>query len=372
MRPAAAACFWAVGNGNTHRKPVLSFDSPPAANPAASPSVRSTFKVRMTTEDTRMVALSPQEFEREIDAFDDAAYATPGIDTFCSSSDWILAARTAWAPGDTPWLRRGEHGYAALTHHRGSVRALLGFDTMWGFSCPLVGSAPHELAYEFAADCERNRAEWDVILVAGLETGSVLYKSVSASFAPARRVRIGPLLRRWIASLEGGWDGYLSRRAPKLRENLRRAERRARDESITFEPYRGDDVAAALRRILAVEERSWKGPLETGLLAAEMRAFYSALAHRLAPRGRLRVRFARRDGKDVGYILGAVRARTYRGFQFSFDRRLAHVSLGSLMQADQLRALAEEGVTHYDLGIDMAYKRHWADAPHDTVTLAII
>ena len=54
------------------------------------------------------------------------------------------------------------------------------------------------------------------------------------------------------------------------------------------------------------------------------------------------------------------------------------VQVGALQtELDSERVLrasnvADEGVVQYDLGIDMAYKRHWADGPHDTVTLAII
>ena len=61
-----------------------------------------------------------------------------------------------------------------------------------------------------------------------------------------------------------------------------------------------------------------------------------------------------------------------RGFQFSFDRRLRELSLGSLMQRAQIAALCDEGIETYDLGMDVRYKRRWADRARDTLTLAIL
>jgi hypothetical protein len=188
-------------------------------------------------------------------------------------------------------------------------------------------------------------------------------RAVVAAFAH-HELRLGPTLRRHVASLEGGLDGYLARRGRKLRENLRRATRRANALGLTFE------AGGTLERAVAVERRSWKGAAGTGILVPEMRAFYEVILARLGPRTRLL--FARRDGEDLGYILGGVRDGCYRGFQFSYDQRMRHVSLGGLLQLEQIAALATEGVLVYDMGIDLPYKRRWADAPVDTVTLAVV
>jgi CelD/BcsL family acetyltransferase involved in cellulose biosynthesis len=74
----------------------------------------------------------------------------------------------------------------------------------------------------------------------------------------------------------------------------------------------------------------------------------------------------------VGYILGAVRGGTYRGLQLSFDEDQAGRSLGNLLQLHQMESLVEEGVTTYDLGMDMEYKRRWADDAFTTVSMAIL
>lgn len=308
-----------------------------------------------------MIRLTAKDFESEVAAYDAAVRETVGIDVFCSSSDWALAARDAWAPGAPTHLARGAHGYAVFvrTTDKLGAQILMGFDTEWGFACPIVG---HDgVAKEVAASLDTET--WHAILLPGLVPGARLMRAVVAAFR-RHEVRMGPVLTRWVASLEGGLDGYLSRRSAKHRSNLRGAARRARSDGITFE--RG----GTLERAVAVERRSWKGAEGTGLLVPEMRAFYGSLLARLGDRARMV--FARRDGEDVGYILGGVRDGTYRGFQFSYDRRFARLSLGSLLQVQQIAALAEEGVSTYDMGIDLPYKRRWADGSVDTVTLAVI
>jgi len=301
-----------------------------------------------------MNALTPEEFEHEAGDYDAAVRATEGIDRFCSSHEWVLAAREAWAPDAPSLLARGARGYAAFVRRESM---LMGLDTEWGFACPLVG----DVVEEFATAVERET--WRAILLPGVVPGSTLMRAVVAAFAH-HEMRLGPTLRRHVASLEGGLDGYLARRGSKLRENLRRAARRAKALGLTFE------AGGTLERAVAVERRSWKGAAGTGILVPEMRAFYELLVARLGPRARLL--FARRDGEDVGYILGGVRDGCYRGFQFSYDQRMRHVSLGALLQLEQIRALAAEGVLVYDMGIDLPYKRRWADSPVDTVTLAVV
>jgi CelD/BcsL family acetyltransferase involved in cellulose biosynthesis len=101
-----------------------------------------------------------------------------------------------------------------------------------------------------------------------------------------------------------------------------------------------------------------------------MQVFYRALVARLG--ARTRMIFARKNGEDVGFILGGVRDGTFRGFQFSYDERLKDVSLGGLLQLEQIRDLAAEGITTYDMGMDLEYKRRWADQPMDTVTIAVV
>jgi CelD/BcsL family acetyltransferase involved in cellulose biosynthesis len=89
-------------------------------------------------------------------------------------------------------------------------------------------------------------------------------------------------------------------------------------------------------------------------------------------RGALRGLFARKDGQDVGYLLGGVFHDTFRGLQFSYDARLAHLSLGNLMQVEMVSRLEGQGLSWYDLGSEVEYKKQWGEAGLETLMFVVV
>ena len=89
------------------------------------------------------------------------------------------------------------------------------------------------------------------------------------------------------------------------------------------------------------------------------------MIRRLAVRGAARVMFARHEGRDIGFIFGGMLGPCYRGQQFSYDAAWKDLSIGNLLQVEQVRWLCEEGAVRYDMGTAsgeaMAYKRHWTE-----------
>ena len=128
--------------------------------------------------------------------------------------------------------------------------------------------------------------------------------------------------------------------------------------------------------MIAVEKRSWKGRLGCGMDSPGPRQFYVAMLRRLASLWRTRVAFARHDEQDIGFIFGGVIGKVYRGQQFSFAWNWADVSVGNLLQFEQISRLCDEGATRYDLGPllgpHMHYKSHWAEVELPIVTCELI
>ena len=46
--------------------------------------------------------------------------------------------------------------------------------------------------------------------------------------------------------------------------------------------------------------------------------------------------------------------------------------LGNLGQLEMMRRMLAEGVTVWDLGSEVPYKRRWADSTEDSVSLAVL
>ncbi|MEM6916275.1 MAG: GNAT family N-acetyltransferase, partial [Verrucomicrobiota bacterium] len=72
------------------------------------------------------------------------------------------------------------------------------------------------------------------------------------------------------------------------------------------------------------------------------------------------------------YIFGGIRGETYRGFQMGFDEAERKAGLGVLLQHENLKARAEEGITTYDLGMYAEYKERWADRREEFVGVFVV
>jgi len=315
------------------------------------------------------------ELARDADAFDAAVERTPGIDRFCSSTAWILPAHEALMGEREPWILRGDDGWVATARvqRQGGAWFLEPLELAWGLACPIVGD-PIEVAPAFIVAAAATSG-WDGMLLAGLAAGSEHERAIIAALPHGWRWGRGPTTQRFVASLDGGVDGFLGRRSRNFRKALRAAERDAAAHGITFEEVIAttpDQALAALDRAMAVEQRSWKGQAGVGVAEGPMRDFYTGMVPRLATHRRLRLIVARHADRDVAFVLGGVFAGEYRGLQFSFDDAYRRFSLGNLLQLQQIERLVDEDVLTYDLGTAMAYKERWAETVFETEVLVVL
>lgn len=315
------------------------------------------------------------ELRAGVDAFDEAVAASAQIDHFCSSSAWVLSAHDALMGDRLPWIVRGDTGWAACAiARRGDGRFVEPLELSWGLACPIVGSDPDTLAEAFVAAAAANPG-WDGMLLAGLAPDGALERALVRAMPSTWRKGHGAESARDVARLDGGLDGFLARRSRNFRKALRAAERDCENAGITFEEVVARDVEsadAAMARVVAIEERSWKGIAGVGVDQGPMNDFYAHMVRLLAPRGRMRLLIARRADEDVGFVLGGVFAGTYRGLQFSHDVELRQLSLGNVLQRQQIERLCAEGVLGYDLGSTMEYKQRWSDGPFVTRLLVVL
>ncbi len=304
--------------------------------------------------------------------WDELVGASPDIDRFCSGADWSLTAHASFGRRGRLHTASGDGAAVALACARTPWRTpvLCSLDPVWGFACPVVGPDAAEAAGLVADLLRRPDGRWAATLLSGVAPGSAREAALADRLGRRHRIEVGPSMTRRLADLEGGAQTWLERRGPHFRRNLRRARRRAADAGLRIEPVVGG--AEVVERAVAVDRRSWKGTQGSGLAEPAMASFYAGLARRLAPAGGLRAAFARQGGTDVGFILGAVRDDTYRGFQLAHDEHVAALSVGNLLQWHQIEAAATEGIVRYDLGMDMEYKRAWADLELTTRTLVVL
>jgi len=319
--------------------------------------------------------VEPIDLAAVADDFDREVAETPAIDRFCSSSAWILAATAALMPPRAPFSFKGAAGYFAAMRgvHPAGFPYVEPVELAWGLASPLIGRDAVGLVAE-VVPLLAGRRDWQLAIFSGLTVTGPQRRALDTTLPARWERRRGQPTIRHVASLDGGIDGFLARRSRDLRKSLRKSLRAANDAGMTFESVRASEAEAhaLYDRIQEIEARSWKSREGVGIHAGPMRAFYGSMLPRLCALGQQRTFFARLHDRDVGYILGAVMAGEYRGLQFSYDAELAEFGVGGLMQYHQVRQLCDEGVTRYDLGTEMDYKRRWAEEIMETEMLVLV
>lgn len=315
--------------------------------------------------------MSLQELSQQPEPFDRLALATPDIDHFCSSTLWTVPAHHAFHPQREPFVWLGEGQAIALaraTEPQGRYYYLEPLEASWLLACPLLGQDCDQVVDEFA---RRFEAVAPVAFLSGMVRGSALYQAVHRRLGVRYRLQQGPETVRHAASLEGGLEGFLSRRSAQFRSRLRRTRKKAEREGFTVVDVDQGDPVALYARLQAVEKRSWKGKGWVGINTGTMYEFYRVMLARLLP-DRLRLSFVQREGQDVAYVLGGVLGTTYRGLQFSFDEAYRDFALGNVAQLHTIERLSREEIMWYDLGSDIAYKRRWGETGLVTSTVVAV
>ncbi len=301
----------------------------------------------------------------------EAALSTKQTDPFCCTPAWQLSFHETFAPARRLLVKESADNVIVFAEevfppHRIFLTPL---EQHWFFGCPLLGGQAVELLSEAVADLERIYAPlFPRIVISGIRPGGKLSRRLARALGDRFHFFLLAGGLQCAASLEGGVDGFLSRRSANHRNKLKKAVRRARERGVYFEyvaPASSPEAATTFSRMLAVELTSWKGIAECGMAEPPVSSFYALLLRRLSATGNGRVIFARHEEKDIGFICGGMAGNIYRGQQFSYDDRWKNFSIGNLMQLEKITRLCEQGAVRYDMGPlsgpRMEYKAHWTE-----------
>jgi hypothetical protein len=326
-----------------------------------------------------MRRLTLEQLRDRLDDFDRAVARTPDVDRFCSASCWALPAFEALSPEHELWVWEASksEGFVALCKgsHPRVGRYLQPLEASWGLASPFLGEDVASLTGEFVDVARRNADGWDILFLTGISEDSRQFEELVRGFQADHFMGIGPAMGRQYASLDGGLEGYLSRRSSKFRANMRRALREADDEGVRFQflsDFDGEaDCDRVFERIIRIERESWKGRKGVGIAAGRMHEFYRKMLPCLAGRDGLRVIFATKEDVDIAYCFGGIFQQTYRGLQMSYHQDYSDLSPGNIVQLEMIRHLHGEGIHVYDMGQSMDYKSSWTDEEFETVAVIV-
>ena len=309
------------------------------------------------------------ELDHPGSSWNQAAMQTPQADPFCCRTEWQLSFHEAMAPARELFLREVPGSLIAFAVHQGTHNGslLVPVESSWLFGCPLLGPDADEILDDALGELDSgstSESGTPVVVISGLQPRGRLHRRIVARFgARFDFIKTGSDILCG-ASLDGGLDGFLSRRSGTHRRGLRKQALRAGRAGVTFErhvPRNAEEVAKIYARMLAVEESSWKGVGSCGMTVQPSRDYYDCMLRRLAVSENGRVMFARHADRDIGFIFGGLAGKVYRGQQFSYADEWKNASIGNLLQLEQIRWLCEEGMIRYDMGPLMGYKHHWTE-----------
>lgn len=298
--------------------------------------------------------------------FDQAVLRTPGILRFCSASSWqLMAAESLYPERERLIARSGDSWQLWAAGPLGGLPEVLQpMEAEWLFGCPVIGPEPGRSFHFFLKLLMDNRHRYPAVLLSGIAPGSLGERLVLSGVARFFHVRRLPGYGCRVASLAGGFAAFLSRRSSRFRRLIRELEEAAEQSGIRECRFQGKgiDVGSLFMRILQLESAAWKEQSGVGIFGQERyRRFYGALLDDLGRQGCLRAVILQRDGIDLAYAVGGVLGSHYRGLQMAYRADTSFSGLGHLAQLRMIRMLAAEGIAEYDLGMDLDYKRRWAD-----------
>src|SRR5512144_3034590 len=142
-------------------------------------------------------------------------------------------------PPRAPFSFRGQHGYFAAMRgvHPAGFPYVEPVELAWGLASPLIGRDAQGLVAE-VVPLLASRRDWQLAIFSGLTVTGPQRRALDTTLPARWERRRGQPTIRFVASLDGGIDGFLSRRSRELRTSLRKSRRAAVAEGITYESVR--------------------------------------------------------------------------------------------------------------------------------------
>jgi hypothetical protein len=171
----------------------------------------------------------------------------------------------------------------------------------------------------------------------------------------------------WHEPIRGrGWEEYLAARPGSLRELLRRRRRHKRQGGLRFEIVSTpEDVPRGIAAYEMVYRKSWK-PCEP------FPRFNPGLIQEAAHARALRLGICWRDETPIAAQLWILACGSATVLKLAHDEAHRALSPGTLLTAEMIARLLQEGVSEIDFGRgDDPYKRLWAGSRRQRIGLLI-
>jgi CelD/BcsL family acetyltransferase involved in cellulose biosynthesis len=208
---------------------------------------------------------------------------------------------------------------------------------------------------------------WDLLELSRMLEQSPLVGTITSELA-----RRGAAHRRrlerpsYYLPLPDSYKAYLAQRSGKLRNYLKRAEKKlAAEGAVTFTRVQpADPLDQAYDELLTIERQSWKHERGTAIsVKPGQDGFYRDLVETAQQAGTLHLTFLRLSGVAIAYNLGLASGRTYFYTKTSYCQSYRAHGAASIGRARLIEELIGEGCTALDFpGEPYEWEQQWTDA----------
>lgn len=196
------------------------------------------------------------------------------------------------------------------------------------------------------------------------------------SIAALRRSGYRPLTRQTLRApftdVSGDWATFATRIGKKRRGDLRRSERRLREQGdLRVEVYEGGDgLDVRLAEGFRVEAAGWKGEQATAIGSTHtMRGFYTEVAHWAARRGWLHLVFLRLNERAIAFEFILRHNQVLYDLKGGYDEEYRKWGPGIWLMHHIIRQSFTDDTRCIEwLGTDDPYKLEWSDGVREHVT----
>jgi CelD/BcsL family acetyltransferase involved in cellulose biosynthesis len=198
------------------------------------------------------------------------------------------------------------------------------------------------------------RSDWDLLFMDRLSEESPCFadlQAVLAEYPPGRSL----LQRRWVAPyvvIEGAWERFWRGLGAKARRTwttyLNRIEKAGHSFQLEVAEHEIDPWIERFAALHVAQWREGRGGYSLFEDPAMVR-FFQALAHRLWPRGRMRMSALHLQGEVAALDLSFEYAGTFYAMLTCYDPRFARFSPGQMLQLELLRDAHTRQLRQFDM-----------------------
>ncbi|MBQ7617998.1 MAG: hypothetical protein IJS50_03910, partial [Desulfovibrio sp.] len=215
---------------------------------------------------TLFTQIKPDSLSSEqIRTWDQAVANSDLPDPICNEYEWVMSYHTVDGL-NRPALMLFEHGnmFSICEHHERDVTILAPLESGWLYDRPFLGADPIPLLFKAIdlLDDYYGQRNFPLMIFGGMSPHKPICNEILLNLGHLFNFYVQSDGCQGAASLEGGIDGFISRRSSNFRSKLKKAVRKTKELGLSYERHIPADPKEAMniyQRMLAVEEKSWKG-----------------------------------------------------------------------------------------------------------------